>query len=42
MVIGVFFGVVFGMYIKGGFLKIEVFFDSFIVILIVMIVYFFF
>ena len=42
MVIGVFFGVVLGTYIKRGFSKIEAFFDSFTVIPTVMIAYFFF
>lgn len=41
MVIGVFFGVVLGTYIKRGFSKIEAFFDSFTVIPTVMIAYFF-
>lgn len=41
MVIGVFFGVVLGAYIKRGFSKIESFFDSFTVIPTVMIAYFF-
>ena len=40
MVIGVFFGVVLGTYIKRGFSKIEAFFDSFTVIPTVMIAYF--
>ncbi|PEB25578.1 peptide ABC transporter permease [Bacillus toyonensis] len=41
MVIGVFFGVILGTYIKRGFSKIEAFFDSFTVIPTVMIAYFF-
>ncbi|MFJ8527619.1 ABC transporter permease [Bacillus sp. NPDC094106] len=40
MIIGVFFGVVLGTYIKRGFTKIEAFFDSFTVIPTVMIAYF--
>lgn len=42
MVIGVFFGIVLGTYIKRGFSKIEAFFDSFTVIPTVMMAYFFF
>lgn len=41
MIMGVFFGVVLGTYIKRGFSKIEAFFDSFTVIPTVMIAYFF-
>ncbi|PFK31918.1 peptide ABC transporter permease [Bacillus cereus] len=41
VVLGVFFGVILGTYVKRGFSKIEAFFDSFTVIPTVMIVYFF-
>ncbi|EJQ41915.1 hypothetical protein IEE_04405 [Bacillus cereus BAG5X1-1] len=41
MVMGVFFGVLLGTYIKRGFAKIEAFFDSFTVVPTVMIAYFF-
>lgn len=40
MIIGVFFGIILGTYIKRGFSKIEAFFDSFTVIPTVMIAYF--
>ncbi|EOP60727.1 oligopeptide transport system permease oppC [Bacillus cereus VDM021] len=41
VVLGVFFGVILGTYVKRGFSKIEAFFDSFTVIPTVMIAYFF-
>ncbi|PDY44557.1 ABC transporter permease [Bacillus pseudomycoides] len=41
VVLGVFFGVLLGTYVKRGFSKIEAFFDSFTVIPTVMIAYFF-
>ena len=41
VVLGIFFGVILGTYVKRGFSKIEAFFDSFTVIPTVMIAYFF-